>query len=791
VDCEETREYVGSSNASMPVYIIDSLSFHSSDADADVLADYVLALLRHDGDTETVRQLCEAEIPDFLKEDSTIFVRDVFDAIRYKSYLLGAVPPRRLSVPFAPPSGPSAPSYGNLGVGAPMGPQNGSRKRSYQERGDGDHQDRGFQPAGDPSGRMYKQPRRGGPGLGRGMESFNPNQSRGGGAGRASPMNLQSIPPQGFPGMPGMPSPPPGMPPFDPNNPMGALLAMQAMGLPFPGLAPFPTSTSPIGRGAPGAPTPPKRTRCKDYDTKGFCAKGNTCPYEHGEHSIWVPPVGKADEYDPTNSNLMAGIESNGNPVAGGFNQFRGSDRDQGRGKNHRGDGRAFNNPNRRGGRAEFSSDRPNFDKNNTTIVVEQIPEDKFSEDEVRGFFSEFGNILEISMRPYKRLAIVKFEQWDSAQAAYKSPKVIFDNRFVKVYWFTNADSLPQPAAVSTTNGAAKNGFSTPGTPAPARATSEPKIDIEEFTRRQEEVQKAHEEKQKKLKEVEATRKELEKRQENLLKSQAEEKRKLVAKLAAKRGQSGSPPAGSENAASAEPENPTDKLKKQLAALEAEAQSLGIDYSLSDDASSWGGRGRGRGRGGYRGRGAFVPRGFRGGYRGRGGPPFAASGRSFNLDNRPKTIGLTGIDFSDSEKDESLRQYLLVGLLTPYSKNEKVTHRKQGVGEYTGIEVIPGGRTSITFKDRHTAEKFMYGIPNGEIPAVGKVELSWIQTPLPPVTLPAKASNAKHGDDDIQMDDGDAMAVTSSPAPVGVAEQQEAQENLDYDVADDNEWGIQ
>lgn len=630
------------------------MSLYSSDADADVLADYVLALLRHDGDTETVRQLCEAEIPDFLKEDSTIFVRDVFDAIRFKSYLPGFVPPRRPSIPFAPPSGPSAPSYGNLGMGAPLGPQNGSRKRSYHERGDGDPQDRGFQTAGDPHGRLYKQSRRGGLGMSRGFETFNSNTGRGGYvASRPPPMNPQAMPSQGFPGMPGMPSPPPGMPPFDGNNPMAALLAMQAMGFPVPGLAPFPTQNSPMGRGSPGNPMPPKRPRCKDYDINGFCAKGNTCPFEHGQHSIWVPPVSKADEYDPTNANLVPGIESNGGPALGGFNQFRGGDRGRGRDGIHRGDGRTFNNPSRRGGRAEFSSDRPNYDKSNTTIVVEQIPEEKFSEDEVRGFFSEFGNILDVSMRPYKRLAIVKFEDWDSAQAAYKSPKVIFDNRFVKVYWFINTESLPQPPAVSTT---------TPDTPAPARATSEPQIDIEEFARKQEEVQKAHEEKQRKLKEMEAARKELEKRQEDLLKSQAEAKRKLMAKLAAKRGQSGSPAPGSENEASAEPENPTDKLKKQLAALEAEAQSLGIDYSLSDDTSSWGGRGRGRGRGGYRGRGTFVPRGFRGGYRGRGGTPFAASGRSFNLDNRPKTIGLTGIDFSDPEKDESLRQYLLVSL---------------------------------------------------------------------------------------------------------------------------------
>ena len=525
--------------------------------------------------------------------------------------------------------------------------------------------------------------------MGRGMDNFNPTQSRGGyGAGRPSPMNFQSIPPQGFPGMPGMPSPPPGMPPFDPNNPMAALLAMQAMGFPVPGLASFPGPTSPVGRSPSGPPAPSKRPRCKDYDIKGFCAKGNTCPFEHGEHPIWVPPVNKAEEYDPTNSNLMGGIESNGSPVQVGFSQFRGGDRGRGRGSMHRGDGRTFNNPSRRGGRAEFSSDRPNFDKSNTTIVVEQIPEEKFSEDEVRGFFSEFGNILEVSMRPYKRLAIVKFEQWDSAQAAYKSPKVIFDNRFVKVYWYTNAESLPQPPAVSTTNGAAKNGTSTPVTPAPARATSEPQIDIEEFARKQEEVQKAHEEKQKKIKEMETTRKELEKRQEDLLKSQAEEKRKLMAKLAAKRGQSGSPPAGSENGASVEPENPTEKLKKQLAALEAEAQSLGIDYSLTEDTSSWSGRGRGRGRGGYRGRGAFVPRGFRGGYRGRGGVPFAASGRSFNLDNRPKTIGLIGVDFSDPEKDESLRQYLLVSSF-PVPSSYFLTRNRASVSTPTSKSYLP------------------------------------------------------------------------------------------------------
>ena len=616
-----------------------------------------------------MRALCEAEIPDFLKEDSSIFVRDVFDAIHYKSYLPGnSVPPRRPSLPFAPPTGPSAPSYGSLGMDVPTGPQNGSRKRSWNDRGDGDVQDRNHMQGGDPNGRLYKQPRRGGAGgmMGRGgFDNYSPTANgRGGFQGRPPPMNLQGMPPQGFPNMPAMPSPPPGMAPFDPNSPMGAILAMQAMGFPVPGMPTFPQATSPGTRGPSGPAMQPKRQRCRDYDLKGFCARGNTCQFEHGQDSIYVPPGNKGDEYDPSNSSLMTGVESsNGSPVGPSFINSRGNDRGRGRGGMQRG-GQYSSNTSRRGGRAEFSSDRPNFDRSKTAIVVENIPEEKFSEDEVQAFFSEFGNILEVSMRPYKRLAIVKFDTWDAAKAAYSSPKVIFDNRFVKVYWFTDQDSLPQPPAVATSNGAAKTG-SVPSTPIAARATEEPQIDIEEFTKKQQEVQKAHEEKMKKKAEMETARKELEKRQEELLKSQAEEKRKLMEKLAARTGKLNTPPGGSETSTPAPTDAKsaqTEALKKQLAALQAEAESLGLDTSLSDD-SSWGGRGRGRGRGGFRGRGVFPPqRGFRGGYRGRGGAPFGAGGGGYKLDNRTKKVALTGVDFSDAERDESLRQYLLVSI---------------------------------------------------------------------------------------------------------------------------------
>ncbi|KAH8804969.1 hypothetical protein F5884DRAFT_797965 [Xylogone sp. PMI_703] len=735
----------------LKIWIVKRLE-NISDADADVLADYVLALLRHDGDEDAVRQLCEAEMPDFLKEDSSIFVRDVFNAIHYKSYLPGAPQPQAPLSTLNPPTGPSVQQiqpqfHGNLGAPpAPMGSHSNSRKRTYN-----DHADIGGfgQPDGG-GGRQYKQARRGAFPGGRGnrYDDYNGARSR--------PQLQQGFQPGGLSGSAS------GIPTFDPSNPLAAVLAMQqAMGLPVPGMPSFPS-------GAGGAPAV-KKQRCRDYDTKGFCARGNNCMYEHGVDSIYVPPGTDTDEYDPSNSALMSGFE-----VAPGIasENFRG-DRGRGRGKGQRGD-RGGPSGRGRGGRAEFSSDRPNFDKSKTIIVVENIPEEKFSEEAVREFFSQFGNIAEVTMKQYKRLALIKYDDWEAANSAYSSPKVIFDNRFVKVYWYKNPESLPQPPSSKTpANGIANGGHDGAGNIS-GRATSEPQIDIEEFSRKQQEVQKAHEEKMRKKQEMETARKELEKRQEELLRNQAEEKRRLLERLAAKTGTSTSSNTtqdGEATVATGEKTSAqTEALKAQLAALEAEAKSLGIDPSASEDAS-WSSRGRGRGRGAIRGRGTYFPSRSRGGYRGRGGFAYGGAG-AYKLDNRTKKVSVTGIDFTNPEKDESLRQYLL------------------GVGEFTDLETTSDSAT-ITFKDRFTAEKFMYGTAGGEIPSVGKVEMAWVQGSLPVTGTANTSSPAKFdGNEDTAMDEGDAMAQDSGTGH-GDGYGREQPENLDYDVADDNDWAIQ
>ena len=307
-------------------------------------------------------------------------------------------------------------------------------------------------------------------------------------------------------------------------------------------------------------------------------------------------------------------------------------------------------------GRPSVAANGPVHDKTKSTIVVQNIPAENFTDADVRSYFSQFGNIIELTMPADSRLAIIKFDSWESANAAWSSPKVIFDNRFVKVFWYKDEGESSQKSkhANGTKNGTT-NGNHSP------EESKEPEFDMEEFLRKQEDAQKIHEEKTQKRQEIEKERQKLEERQKELVARQQEEKRKLQAKLAAKNGNhtASSPSDG-------KPSTQAEALRAQLAALQEEANSLGIDPSdAQDESSSWAPRGRGRGSRVYRGRGSFPPRAHRGsyGYRGRGGTGTEnrhAAYAAYSLDLRPKIIAITGADFTAPEKEEALRQYLFV-----------------------------------------------------------------------------------------------------------------------------------
>ncbi|KAH8880652.1 hypothetical protein GQ53DRAFT_754921 [Thozetella sp. PMI_491] len=761
-----------------------------SDADADVLADYVIALLDHEGDLATVRKLCETEIPDFLKEDSAEFIDDVFRAIQHQAYLPGAapLPPRptlaaKQSAPAPalvhPPTGPAT----FLGPGLlyddappsqvlPRQPSGGSRKRGYHDRDDVDTADsQGFGDQRGGTGRQIKQARRRGP---RGRRDWDSPKEANGFRLHGSPYG------PGFLQAAGQWQQPPGTgPSFDMSQAMGMY-----GGMPMPG-----------GGSSMSLPMGPPRG-----------------PSQMRQQSFAMSPQRPSvnGEFDPNNVILPVNFTA----VPGQTYQW-----------NMKGDTRQQKNSSRKNRKADFSADGPVFDRKKSTLVIENIPPENLSEEEVRGFFSQFGNIVKVSMQPHKRLALVKYDNWGSANAAFQSPKVVFDNRFVKVFWHKGDDlSLAGGASGKRGKGGA-NGVHKNGNGGGASkqeqdivdgAPEELEIDMEEFLRKQEEMQKAQEERKQKVEELERQKEDLQKKQKELFLKRQEEMARLNAKLAlsAKRERENGA-AASEGAeglpAASKPSTQTEMLRAQLAALEREAIEMGIDPHADLDSepsfssSPWiqGDRGRGRGRGGfghYRARGRAPRGGSRGGYvAGSNDATYAA----FSLDNRPRKVAVIGVDLTVPESDESLRAYLF------------------GVGEFTDIQTTPS-KTEITFTDRKTAEKFMYGFHTRQIPGIdGKVDLAWISANgtliKPAANTQSRPDSSGHLGSTVKVQqretvgpradtESDSAAAAASSGtdkdvsivldrPVDAGENGEQTEHgeqgyMDYDVADDNQWDI-
>ncbi|KAK6828237.1 hypothetical protein PG987_011578 [Apiospora arundinis] len=696
-------------------WIVNRLA-NTSDADPDVLADFVIALLRHEGDVATIRQLFNDDMPDFLREDSTAFTNDVFQAVQYKSYLPGAPPAPQI------PQGPAAQQfsmpgsdfaefqhtpYADTPTAFPGSTLRGGKKRSYRDLDAPDTQQMswgayGANPYQQGAQQPYKQARRGGPQAVRGDA---------------------------------------------PGSPAATASVL--------GHCHYPQAT-------------PKASAVPRLRDERVLFQGNKCMFEHGGGSgsvpAFKPPTGAGEEYDPNNATLASAFE-NPNQFFQPFEPFPPP-------QNNR---RESKKPRRKGGRPDFAHEGPMNDKTKTKIVVENIPEENYTEDAIREFFGQFGAIEEVEFRPaQKRIAIIKFDGWDSANGAWKSPKVVFDNRFVKVYWFKDESQLPDGKHANVSRNGVKH--SSNGEPAPA----EPEFDMEEFKRKQEEAQKAHLMKAQLKEKVEREKQEIEQKRKELLARHEEEKRKLQARLAASGAKEDSlSPVLRTSALASDGSKPTtqaEALRAKLAELEAEANSLGLDPNAAqDEAPAWAIRGRGRGRP-YRGRGTFPPRGFRGGYgyRGRGGMggDVHTAYAAYSLDNRPKIVALAGVDFTEPEKDEALRHYLL------------------GIGEFTAIHSDPT-TTHVTFKDRKTAEQFYNGVTaNKNIPQVdGKVELTWA------TSAPKTAAAAADGDVNMASgleEDQSATKPAAENDDAGgfggaVEEDQRSQGDMDYEGGD---WDI-
>lgn len=112
--------------------------------------------------------------------------------------------------------------------------------------------------------------------------------------------------------------------------------------------------------------------------------------------------------------------------------------------------------------------------------------------------------------------------------------------------------------------------------------------------------------------------------------------------------------------------------------------------------------------------------------------------------------------------------------------------------EFESIDPNPERADSliVSFKERYMAEQLMHG--KSEIPSIGSVELSWVAGPSPPDNTYTR----HRSDGDMAMGDG---GSENEQADIGVGDanggeadegEKETAHDVEYDVAEDNDWGI-
>ncbi|KAI0374368.1 hypothetical protein BV20DRAFT_1041340 [Pilatotrama ljubarskyi] len=398
-----------------------------------------------------------------------------------------------------------------------------------------------------------------------------------------------------------------------------------------------------------------------------------------------------------------------------------------------------------RGGRGRggiFSGDAHSFrpeKRNDKTLVVEKIPEDKLTLGAVNDWFSKFGTVTNVAVDAPSAKALVSFSEHSEAYKAWKSEEAVFGNRFVKVFWHRPmeghgqvgqrmlAASAPLVAQRATVPAAPGPSTAVPeGSPAPQTPTSTAPASRKPSASSSASALAA---KQKLLEQQIAEQKSLMAR---LSTASPQEKKDIMARLrklneemkpsAAPSTTSQSPPparaspippkrAGSTPrtedheraererldkelemhhatpAAEGEEES-TEELKAKLEKLKAEAASLGITEATEPPAypsSTYRPyRGRGRGRSFFR--GAM-----------RGGPP-----RSMKLDLRPKKLLVKG---APSESLQAVRDWY------------------ETTGQVESVETTDSGDILVSFRSRAAAEQ---GLAKGsQIATVGPVQISW------------------------------------------------------------------
>ncbi|OBZ79524.1 hypothetical protein A0H81_00580 [Grifola frondosa] len=759
------------------------------DAEPGALADYILALLKHNAPEVELRKELVVQLEEFLEKEGPSFVETLFTALRTKSYLPYSASASSSGFPSsstqAIDTGIPIPLDGLLTPSMPTSPERARKRNIDHDERDGRPPAKGQRLNNDTQFSRY--------GRNEGRSSWGGRGDRGGRTGVNGRGDYMDVAMGGTDMVMG------GM-----NGVMGPM----------------------NGRGQSYRP-PERRGICRDYHNSGYCARGAFCKYSHGDDAVipsqlfpmngpiqggampFMPMLGNGGmafgvapssnaAYDPhermdmrpvPGSGIGAGGRAPRPPVIPRRHEANGhvpqkpgelpviqdltpqvpiedvSPHNNGEGFKGPPKGTDENmgipdmmddmnaapvmfpdvemgvpqrplpphmrgGPRGRGGpasRGTFGGDVQSFRperRNDKTLVVEKIPEDKLSLGAVNDWFKQFGTVTNVAVDAVNAKALVSFSSHEEAHAAWNSKEAVFGNRFVKIFWHRPMEGHGQVGARMLAASAplvanmAKE--PTPSAEAPPPAPQVPSTPVH--------ARKAS---------TSSAAAALAARH-RLLEQQIAEQKSLMALLSMisrrEEGYHAKKPRGitprledherlererldrelelHHAVAEGDAEENTDDLKARLDKLKAEAAVLGLPEAESPYTNSSYRPYRGRGRGG---RGFF-----RGAMRGGAVP------RSMKLDNRPKKLLIKG---AGRDAVQAVRDWY------------------ETTGQVESLDATDSGDIIVSFRSRNAAE---LGLAKGtSISAVGPVQISWYTQPVGAVQ---KTSSPVHEEPDHSAD---------------------------------------
>ncbi|KZT58479.1 hypothetical protein CALCODRAFT_494995 [Calocera cornea HHB12733] len=760
------------------------------DADPEVLADYVIALLRHDGEEQQLRTMFASQLEDFLDQEAPAFVDRLFTEMNHRGMIIrpqaDTQPTAGPSNPIMPPSLPTPPDEGiPIPLDMLAGPSSSNAQVGQKRGRNSDDMD------------VDRGPPKG-PRLGNGLQGIQRYESRNqngyGGLGPGGQAGGNWRAPSG------------------------------------------PRSRGRGGRGMRGgAPGPGRdgREPCRDFHERGYCARGMGCPYSHGDDMAMVPPMmpffmpglmpgmpgmpmpvpgpngelqfpmmpnmfgmsnapgqisnGNEGEYDPSQAQMPISPTGMGMLVAPSMGPSSedqdmdsgdGAGRGRGRG-GFRGRGRGRGRDGPIHGGAGF---RPSPE--DKTLLVEKIPSEHLSLNAIREQFKKHGTITNIAVDARGAKAMVTFATHDEAQRAHRDPEPVFGSRFVKLLWHRPLEGkggigqqMLEKSKVLVEN------MNNPKPPAPAPVKPPPAAqDPHAALAARSQLLDKHLAEQKTLMEkFEKAATPAEKKEILLLIKKNDQQMKALkdtplptapAATAATAPHTGAAPVSREAQMKErldkelDLQNSMDDIKNgeanpellaQLAQLREEARNAGVPLDangrpIEQPAPAYT---PGYSRPYVRGRGRGRARGWR------GGPPVYH--QSMKLDLRPKRLVVSGVASGDETALAAVRNFYVTS------------------GGLESFEPQPDGTIQVKFFSRSAAELAMS--KGNSIPSAGAVSVSWPPPSAPPSSSQPASSSVPGSE-------------SSQPAPSTQESQEverqlvggETQDGAEHEQGEDDPW---